>query len=592
MLGRGADNDERGIASNLVPATRSRVANSPSKDNLHRPWKPKTSMKDNGSSHPTLRASVPASVPRKSSTRSKLGARIVQSPTTRGHRGSGTRAAKSDLHTTSLRTALSSTYSSRTHTPEYTTYRRRGTPSPVPSCRSSTSYSFCRSLSPLSFRSASTRAVSPLESQAPRSISRSSPYPRRASYSSLPGLDISQNTSETSPPTSLSSRNSPLGVEAGAGIVVSSDEDVDRLFRFTFKPADFEGKDCGVLLDLEDTKQPTSTYGSADGPTKDAHTSNVEPTDEAPPKTARPRATLISVAPIEDDLVDLSEPAQPETTSKATTTASLLDKIKSISKQREKAASEQRTTSEPLLVDLSDNTPGMGRVPISQSLRTLQYGLGPNKPHSFGMSVPGPSRQSDGRRPESDRQPRLPRQQRPARDRPQAKTNGQPVDPGTDLGSVIPRTQGRTSLGQARPNATPRDRAQPVSSRASSPDRLNSVIAERYKTLSPYRQLLSRKYPQRTIPPTLLDLEQKDSLQWSLMKAWKGTEPKAQQKEFITQLLELLSDMVNERLSTPGASLEKGKRRFEVDVFGSVSWGGATGASGDLDLIVLVGQVV
>jgi hypothetical protein len=32
----------------------------------------------------------------------------------------------------------------------------------------------------------------------------------------------------------------------------------------------------------------------------------------------------------------------------------------------------------------------------------------------------------------------------------------------------------------------------------------------------------------------------------------------------------------------------KGERRFEVDVFGSVSWGGETGQSGDLDLIILV----
>jgi len=375
------------------------------------------------------------------------------------------------------------------------------------------------------------------------------------------------------------------------GIVVTSDEDVARLFAFDFKPADYEGKDSGVLIELENHKEELD-FASV-GVKKPINVPNVpvEGLDEPlGRKPNRLRATLVSVEPVDDVLVDLSELSQPAATQRAISTASLLDKIRTISKQREKAASEQESASEPLLVDLFDESPGMSRVSITCSLKSLQSGLSSNKPQPFGMSIPGPSRPSDGRRPESPRRPRLPRQQRPAKDRNQPSTNGDLVDPKLDLGSVIPRTQGRASLGQPKSNPALRDKLSPACSRASSPSRLNSVIAERYKTLSPYRQLLSRKYPQRTIPPALLDLEQKDMLQWSLMKAWKGTEPKAQQKEYITHLLELLSDMINERLSTPGGSPEKGKRRFEVDVFGSVSWGGQTGASGDLDLIVLVGH--
>jgi hypothetical protein len=52
-------------------------------------------------------------------------------------------------------------------------------------------------------------------------------------------------------------------------------------------------------------------------------------------------------------------------------------------------------------------------------------------------------------------------------------------------------------------------------------------------------------------------------------------------------LLEKLTYNINRHLGG-GPSMVKGERRFEVDVFGSVSWGGETGQSGDLDLIILV----
>lgn len=72
------------------------------------------------------------------------------------------------------------------------------------------------------------------------------------------------------------------------------------------------------------------------------------------------------------------------------------------------------------------------------------------------------------------------------------------------------------------------------------------------------------------------------------MYAWQITEPTKQKKKGISDLLERLSVTLNQKAGWHGASTAKGKRRFEVDVFGSVAWGGETGESGDLDLIVLV----
>ena len=114
------------------------------------------------------------------------------------------------------------------------------------------------------------------------------------------------------------------------------------------------------------------------------------------------------------------------------------------------------------------------------------------------------------------------------------------------------------------------------------------AMAVRYQGISPYQQLISRQSPRHGIPAHVMDAQMKDPLQHTLMKAWQDTEPTKARRSYISGLLEELSVLVNQKLAWAGSSPIKGKRRFEVDVFGSVSWGGETGASGDLDLVILV----
>ncbi|ORY28462.1 hypothetical protein BCR39DRAFT_202078 [Naematelia encephala] len=72
-----------------------------------------------------------------------------------------------------------------------------------------------------------------------------------------------------------------------------------------------------------------------------------------------------------------------------------------------------------------------------------------------------------------------------------------------------------------------------------------------------------------------------------MLHAWASAEPTDAERQHTVNLLEQLSVALNARLGGPRPSLEKGYRRFEVDIFGSVSWGGETGQSGDLDLVVI-----
>ena len=106
---------------------------------------------------------------------------------------------------------------------------------------------------------------------------------------------------------------------------------------------------------------------------------------------------------------------------------------------------------------------------------------------------------------------------------------------------------------------------------------------------SAYRLLLSYPSPRRDLPLTVTNSFSTDPLQQSVIDAWVKTEPSLQSKMRTTRFLQKLTDIVNNELSAiGGSSSSSGKPRFEVDVFGSVSWGGETGSSGDLDLVVLV----
>ena len=112
--------------------------------------------------------------------------------------------------------------------------------------------------------------------------------------------------------------------------------------------------------------------------------------------------------------------------------------------------------------------------------------------------------------------------------------------------------------------------------------------AEGTKVVSPYALYSSMPSPRLRIRPHLLHATPPDGLQHSIMMSWAATEPTTETKEYLPKFLEKLSVTINSRLDDPRTATLKGIRRFEVDLFGSVSWGGTTGQGSDVDLVLLV----
>jgi len=115
-------------------------------------------------------------------------------------------------------------------------------------------------------------------------------------------------------------------------------------------------------------------------------------------------------------------------------------------------------------------------------------------------------------------------------------------------------------------------------------DRMNASP----KPHSPYELYSALPSPRLSIPPHLLNPEKPDALQSSIMESWASTEPTQESKDYLAAFLERLSVVINLSLGDPRSGTKKGLRRFEVDLFGSMSWGGTTGAGGDIDMILLV----
>lgn len=102
---------------------------------------------------------------------------------------------------------------------------------------------------------------------------------------------------------------------------------------------------------------------------------------------------------------------------------------------------------------------------------------------------------------------------------------------------------------------------------------------------SPYFRLISTPQARSRVPRE--ELHSTNELQRSIMRSWSDTRADPATQKAIIDLLEWLSATINLALC-PYRDQRRKKRRFEVDVFGSVAWGGETGSSGDLDLVVLV----
>ncbi|WOO77430.1 Poly(A) RNA polymerase GLD2 [Vanrija pseudolonga] len=108
------------------------------------------------------------------------------------------------------------------------------------------------------------------------------------------------------------------------------------------------------------------------------------------------------------------------------------------------------------------------------------------------------------------------------------------------------------------------------------PNPLNAADApfERYRALPS---------PRLSTPAAVVRSEQTDKLQQAIMASWRGSEPGPERTAAIVALLARLTALVNRHsyVDNPRGN------RYRVDVFGSVSWGGETKKSSDLDLVIV-----
>ena len=103
---------------------------------------------------------------------------------------------------------------------------------------------------------------------------------------------------------------------------------------------------------------------------------------------------------------------------------------------------------------------------------------------------------------------------------------------------------------------------------------------------SPYRLLMKLNPPRRHVER--YQMAQRSKLAKDILLSWGKTEPdpgsEAETRDLMSRVEDVLRRMYGGRVG--------GRLRFEVDVFGSVSWGGETGSGGDLDLVVIVSSAV
>ncbi|WVQ73196.1 hypothetical protein IAR50_002761 [Cryptococcus sp. DSM 104548] len=113
---------------------------------------------------------------------------------------------------------------------------------------------------------------------------------------------------------------------------------------------------------------------------------------------------------------------------------------------------------------------------------------------------------------------------------------------------------------------------------------LDDPLPAHMQEISAFRRLLSAPSDRLTCPDSVTHPEVPDALQTSMIESWKAAEPSQDSKLKLLRLLKDLTHIINAKY---GGYDGKEGQRFYVDVFGSVSWGGDTGHSGDVDLIIL-----
>ncbi|OCF59763.1 hypothetical protein L486_02436 [Kwoniella mangroviensis CBS 10435] len=107
--------------------------------------------------------------------------------------------------------------------------------------------------------------------------------------------------------------------------------------------------------------------------------------------------------------------------------------------------------------------------------------------------------------------------------------------------------------------------------------------------LSPYKTYYSQLSPRTHKPYNLLYSPDHDKLQESIIGSWRSSEPSQERKRNMEDLRVLLTNAINETFHPELIDALNGenKRRFEVEIVGSSSWGGEIDNSTDVDLCIV-----
>jgi hypothetical protein len=98
---------------------------------------------------------------------------------------------------------------------------------------------------------------------------------------------------------------------------------------------------------------------------------------------------------------------------------------------------------------------------------------------------------------------------------------------------------------------------------------------------SAYLYTMTHEDPRSEIPPLLLDPARHSALSISILKSWQASEPSADSKYAVVRILNQVNAVLQERYGQWW--------NFAIEPFGSVSWGGETGDTADVDMTLKVG---
>ncbi|KAJ9124177.1 hypothetical protein QFC22_000974 [Naganishia vaughanmartiniae] len=93
---------------------------------------------------------------------------------------------------------------------------------------------------------------------------------------------------------------------------------------------------------------------------------------------------------------------------------------------------------------------------------------------------------------------------------------------------------------------------------------------------SPYYYSLTHTDPRSNIPNDIFALAQQSPLSLAIIESWKASEPSQANKEAVVRIVNQVNAVLKERYGN--------RWNFVVEPFGSVSWGGETGDTADVDL--------